>query len=162
MPYYEKILVGVDGSESSEVAFYRAIEITKEYHAQLLIVHISEERIPAAPMDSGTVDIEKGSGKNHGGTLLEDYEQKARKLGLKHVKTLSNYGSPKTEILSFASMHDADLIVCGATGLNAMERIFIGSVSQYITRHATCDVLIARNSHKIEVSGLSIKSTSKL
>ncbi|WP_062232131.1 universal stress protein [Fictibacillus sp. FJAT-27399] len=161
MPYYEKILVGVDGSESSEVAFYRAIEITKEYHAQLLIVHISEEKIPTAPLDAGAVSIEMNRDKSFSESLLENYDEMARKHGLKNVKTLSNYGTPKTEILSFASMHEADLIVCGATGLNAMERIFIGSVSQYITRHATCDVLIARNSQKIESSGLSIKSSSE-
>jgi nucleotide-binding universal stress UspA family protein len=32
----------------------------------------------------------------------------------------------------------------GATGLNAMERILIGSVSSYVARHAECDVLIVR------------------
>ena len=32
----------------------------------------------------------------------------------------------------------------GATGLNAVERLFIGSVSEYVIRHAICDVLIVR------------------
>ena len=32
----------------------------------------------------------------------------------------------------------------GATGLNAVERLFIGSVSEYVIRHAPCDVLIVR------------------
>ncbi|MDN4523164.1 universal stress protein [Fictibacillus fluitans] len=161
MPSYQKILVGVDGSHSSEAAFYRAIEVAKEYHAKLYIVHITEDRLPAAPMDAGAIAIEMDRDQMTAGTLLDDYEKLARNHGLKHITTLSNSGSPKMEILSFASMHEADLIVCGATGLNAMERIFIGSVSQYITRHANCDVLIARNSTKIETSGLSIKSTSQ-
>jgi nucleotide-binding universal stress UspA family protein len=32
----------------------------------------------------------------------------------------------------------------GATGLNAVERLFIGSVSESVIRNATCDVLVVR------------------
>ena len=32
----------------------------------------------------------------------------------------------------------------GATGLSAVERLFIGSVSESVIRHAVCDVLIVR------------------
>ncbi len=34
----------------------------------------------------------------------------------------------------------------GATGLNAVERLLIGSVTEYVTRTATCDVLVVRTS----------------
>ncbi len=32
----------------------------------------------------------------------------------------------------------------GATGLNAVERLLIGSVTEYVTRNAQCDVLVVR------------------
>ena len=32
----------------------------------------------------------------------------------------------------------------GATGLNAVERLFIGSVSESVIRNASCDVLVVR------------------
>ncbi len=32
----------------------------------------------------------------------------------------------------------------GATGLNAVERLLIGSVTEYVTRTAVCDVLVVR------------------
>ncbi|AKU59378.1 nucleotide-binding protein [Lacticaseibacillus paracasei] len=32
----------------------------------------------------------------------------------------------------------------GATGLNAVERLLIGSVTEYVTRNALCDVLVVR------------------
>lgn len=161
MPSYERILVAVDGSPNSEVAFFRGIELSKEYHAELLIVYITEDTSSSAPFDAGTVHFELDREKGFCGSLLNHYESIARKHGLRHVKTVSNSGSPKTEILSFASMHAADLIICGATGLNTMERILVGSVSQYIMRHANCDVLIARNSNSIQSSGLSIRSASQ-
>ena len=34
--------------------------------------------------------------------------------------------------------------MCGASGLNAVERFMIGSVSEAIVRHAPCDVLVVR------------------
>ena len=38
-----------------------------------------------------------------------------------------------------------DLILCGQSGMNRMERLMMGSVSQYIIRFAPCDVLIIRS-----------------
>jgi len=36
------------------------------------------------------------------------------------------------------------LIIVGATGLNAVERFLIGSVSESVARYSKCDVLIVR------------------
>ena len=35
-----------------------------------------------------------------------------------------------------------DLILWGTSGLNAVERFIVGSVSEAIVRHAPCDVLV--------------------
>ncbi|MGF6949449.1 nucleotide-binding universal stress UspA family protein [Neobacillus sp. B4I6] len=43
-----------------------------------------------------------------------------------------------------AKVVKADLIMCGATGLNAVERFLTGSVSEAIVRSAKCDVLVIR------------------
>ncbi|MCT3614679.1 universal stress protein, partial [Lactobacillus acidophilus] len=40
--------------------------------------------------------------------------------------------------------HNIVLIVVGATGLNAVERLLIGSVTEYVTRTSKCDVLVCR------------------
>lgn len=34
--------------------------------------------------------------------------------------------------------------MCGTSGLNAVERFIVGSVSEAIVRHAPCDVLVVR------------------
>ncbi len=39
---------------------------------------------------------------------------------------------------------NADLIMSGTSGLNAVERFIVGSVSESIVRHAPCDVLVVR------------------
>ena len=81
-----------------------------------------------------------------GEELLNEYKEIAEKEGVQNVETILEYGSPKVEIpREIAPKNEVDLIVCGATGLTAVERLFIGSVSEHITRYAKCDVLIVRN-----------------
>jgi len=78
-------------------------------------------------------------------------KKEAEKEGVQNVETIVEYGSPKVRIAKeIAPKHNADLIVCGATGLNAVERFFIGSVSEHITRYAKCDVLVVRIEGDVE------------
>ncbi|MFR9373884.1 universal stress protein, partial [Streptococcus pneumoniae] len=43
---------------------------------------------------------------------------------------------------------EVDLILVGATGLNAFERLLVGSSSEYILRHAKVDLLVVREQEK--------------
>ena len=62
-----------------------------------------------------------------------------------NVETRLEFGPPKLLIpKNLANELDVDLIMCGASGLNAVERFMIGSVSEAIVRHAPCDVLVVR------------------
>jgi nucleotide-binding universal stress UspA family protein len=77
--------------------------------------------------------------------MLENYLKQAEDAGLTKVQYEIDYGSPKIRIpRDLAKKHNVDLIICGATGLNVVERFFIGSVSEHITRYAACDVLVVR------------------
>ena len=77
--------------------------------------------------------------------LLEDYKKLAEDAGVNKVTVEVEYGSPKVKIpKDLAKKHNIDLIICGATGLNAVERFLIGSVSEHITRYSPCDVLVVR------------------
>jgi nucleotide-binding universal stress UspA family protein len=76
---------------------------------------------------------------------LGDYEAEAKKAGVKNISKVIEYGAPKVMIANqIPENNDIDLIMLGATGLNAVERLFIGSVSEYVIRNAACDVLIVR------------------
>ena len=58
------------------------------------------------------------------------------------AKTLK--GDPKIAILDEAEHWGADLIVVGTHGYNALERLWLGSVSRAVASHAKCSVEIAR------------------
>lgn len=76
---------------------------------------------------------------------LENLKDQAKQTGLTDVDIHIRFGNPKTVIATdFPHDHHNDLIVIGATGLNAVERVLVGSVTEYVNRTAPCDVLIVR------------------
>jgi nucleotide-binding universal stress UspA family protein len=63
---------------------------------------------------------------------------------VRSVVTMTPTGSPAATILRDAELNDSDLIVVGARGVGALERVALGSVSESVLRHATCPVLVVR------------------
>ncbi|KGX83495.1 universal stress protein [Pontibacillus marinus] len=144
MPFeYKRIVVAMDGSEASEHAFQKAIDIAKRNDANLYLSHVVDTRAFATVEAYDRTLADRAD--EYASELLQKCEQQARDAGLTSVQIDIEYGSPKIKIAKeIAPKYDADLIICGATGLNAVERFFIGSVSEHITRYASCDVLVVR------------------
>ncbi|MFC0522327.1 universal stress protein [Pontibacillus salicampi] len=144
MPFeYKRIVVAIDGSEASEHAFEKAVEIAKRNDATLFVSHVVDTRAFATVEAYDRTLAERAD--KYAAELLARYERKAKEAGLQHIQVDIDYGSPKVKIAKeVAPKFEADLIICGATGLNAVERFFIGSVSEHITRYANCDVLVIR------------------
>ncbi len=140
---YHHILVAIDGSQEANWAFKKAIEICKRNHASLLITHIIDTRTFATVEAYDRTIAERS--EEYANNLMNEYKVLAMNEGIKDVSTKIEYGSPKVKIAKeVAPKNNIDLIICGATGLNAVERFFIGSVSEHITRYAKCDVLVVR------------------
>jgi nucleotide-binding universal stress UspA family protein len=59
------------------------------------------------------------------------------------IETLTS-GEPASQILRIADEHAIDLIVLGARGLGAAQRLLLGSVSEAVLQGAQCAVLIAK------------------
>ncbi|APZ49034.1 universal stress protein UspA [Jeotgalibaca sp. PTS2502] len=140
---YTTILAPVDGSSESELAFRKAIEVSKRNHSKLVIIHVIDTRAIQTPSGfegSFTDEIIRQTK-----VMMDSYEKAARDAGLSDIESRIEYGSPKVMIgKDLPEEYHADLIMIGATGLNAVERLFIGSVSEYVIRHATCDVMVVR------------------
>jgi len=142
---YKHILVAVDGSLEAEWALEKAIEVCKLHNASLIIGHIIDTRTFATVEAYDRTVAERA--EDFATRLLTNYKELAIAEGVNDVSTEVEYGSPKVRIAKdLAPKNNVDLIVCGATGLNAVERFFIGSVSEHITRYAKCDVLVVRTS----------------
>ena len=140
---YSQIIVAVDGSEQAAIAFKKAVAIAVRNNASLNLVSIVDNRSFGSIEAYGQA-FAKGA-KTAAEGLLTTYKEVAIAAGLEHVNIIVEYGSPKTMIpVELVKRLNADLIICGATGLNSAERIFMGSVSERIVRSALCDVLVVR------------------
>lgn len=142
---YHKILVPMDGSKESEAALSRAIELTLDAGDAgiLSILNVIDTRAfqNVASFDDTMVEAVSDETRKS----LEKYKAQATEAGVKNVDYLIEYGSPKALIAKdVPSEVNADLIVIGATGLNAVERLVIGSVTEFVTRTAKTDVLVVR------------------
>ena len=140
---YQNILVAIDGSKEADFAFKKGIEIAKRNNAKMLLVHVVDTRSFALVEAYDTVIGDRA--EKMAKDMLENYKKQAEEAGITEVHYEIDFGSPKIRIpRELAKKHQIDLILCGATGLNAVERFFIGSVSEHIVRYSPCDVLVVR------------------
>lgn len=139
--HYNSIVVAVDGSKEAEYAFRKSIDVAKRNNGSILnIVNIIDTRSFETYERSIFDTVQKQSEE-----LLNGYKGQAETEGIENVKVVIEYGSPKNILTNeLSNLVEADLIICGATGLNAVERFLIGSVSEAIVRSSTCDVLVIR------------------
>lgn len=146
---YKQILVAVDGSKEAELAFKKSVSIAARNHATLNLINVIDTRSFAAIEAYDRSIAERA--QTFAEDLLGGYQKEALAGGVENVNVIVDYGSPKTMISKdIAKKIEADLIICGATGLNAVERFLIGSVSEYIVRSAACDVLVVRTEEEAD------------
>ena len=100
------------------------------------------------------------------GSIAEEIDARARLVaeaaakrllshGLKVESTVAT-GDPKTVILDHAAAMHAELIVLGASGLSAVERFLLGSVSRAVLRFAPCSVALVREPAAARDTGLKV------
>lgn len=143
MEMYKNIMIAVDGSREAEWAFNKAVEVATLNKSKLSIINIIDTRSFAAleQYDRNVAEKSKEFSEN----LLDGYEKIAKDAGIAEVTKIIDYGSPKAILPRKAvEKTGADMVVCGSTGLNAVERFIIGSVSEAIVRNAKVDVLVVR------------------
>lgn len=147
---YSQIIVAVDGSDESVWAFKKAVAVAKRNDANLNLVNIIDTRSYSAVEAYDRSIAERA--QSYAVDLLEDFKAQAIEAGLTNINVIVEYGSPKTMIpREIPKKIKADLIICGATGLNPVERFLIGSVSENIVRSAKCDVLVVRTPEDIDI-----------
>lgn len=142
-----RILFATDFSESAEAAFGRAVFLAERLEAELHLLHavVLHEYDPNNPKETfpATEEILRNLFEIADSNMASLLEQRGREiLTLKEVKRRGV--SASEVILSYADEIDADLIVMGTHGRTGAARIFMGSVAEAVTRHASCPVLTVR------------------
>ncbi len=132
---YENIMVAVDGSKEADLAFIKGVQSALRNQAKLTIAHVIDTR---GIQSISTFDAEVYEELQvEAQDLMAEYEKRARDAGLTDIQVVIEMGNPKTLLAkTIPEQEEVDLILVGATGLNAFERLLVGSSSEYILRHA--------------------------
>lgn len=145
---YNRVMVAIDGSETAELAFKKAVNIVKRNQGTLIITHVVDTRsVTIFPQYDRPIDYSQflNNSTEAADRTLELYREWATTHGLTDIETVLRNGSPRTELSdTLPNELNIDLLILGATGLSAIERAFVGSVSQHVIRNAPCDVLVVR------------------
>ena len=145
---YQRVMVALDGSESSNRAFQVAVDLTIMLKAELTILHIVE--IPTSiyfPSEPIEVDIEKIQGRDltEWEKLVSQAASLAESKGLRaNQKVMRHMGSVAEGIREYADKNGIDLIVVGTRGLGGVKRLVFSSVAGGVVSNANCSVLVVR------------------
>jgi nucleotide-binding universal stress UspA family protein len=140
MPRIEKVLLATDGSPASEPASEQAIDLATQVEARLLVVSVfggASGRPSEAPADA--VPDSRASLTSKAQAIVA----RARASGV-DASFLVWEGEPGDAIVAAADAESADIIVVGSHGRSGVSRFLIGSVSDYVVRHAHCPVMVVR------------------
>lgn len=140
MPF-ERILVAIDGSEASDRAFDKALELTALTGATLAALAV-EGPLPAYAATVGEVEEVKREKDAFFSRLLTAAEEKAAASGVA-LETELRPGHAAELIVRVAGEWRADLIVLGHKGHFLRDHL-LGSTADRVIEHADCPVMIVR------------------
>lgn len=158
---YARILVPVDGSETSSRGLDEAIKIAKSEGGRLRLVHVVNEYIfdyTSSPVlfSSNLIEAIQESGK----IILAEAEHHVRQQGVSCDSVLleSIGGSAALLILEQSSLWPADLIVMGTHGRRGLVRLTLGSDAEQVVRASTVPVLLVRGPPRLRQSAQAAQS----
>ena len=136
---YDKIFVSLDGTERQSKVLHRAIVMAANDNAELYIGHVIDS---TALETAGTypVDLIPSLEKDFRDSIAEQVAEAEAEPQIKSVKVIVKAG----RIRDMLDVIKPDLVICGARGLSSIKYAILGSISTFLTRSTTCDVLVVK------------------
>ena len=144
---YQRILVPIDGSATSECALQEAIKLAAG-KAQLRLIYVVEEVYLLDAEGYALIDYAalREAVRHTGERSLVQAAEKVRQSGMTAETALLEVTGERVAsvIDGEAKRWPADLIVIGTHGRSGLSRLLLGSVAEGVVRGASVPVLLVR------------------
>jgi len=134
---FGRVVVGVDGSETSAAALEWAVAEAASRGAQLEVVHTWQLVVGPSPYVAMDPEPYEDAARGVMDEVLARVDTSV--LGAEVIRTVVP-GSARATLIDAAS--EADLAVVGARGMGGFRGMLLGSVSHALARHAACPVVV--------------------
>ena len=147
---FKRILVPVDGSETSTKALVAALELARNTDGRVRILHSLDELTCISGIAYG-VDLMRIA-RDQADKVLQDALAVARSAGIPaDSRLLEAPGQRLGEVVADeAQVWEADLIVVGTHGRRGVGRTLLGSGAEQVIRMAPVPVLSIRGNDETE------------
>lgn len=141
---YQRILVPVDGSETSNKALVAALQLARESGGRVRIVHALDELAYLTGYEF-SADLLKVA-REYATKVLADAMEMAKAAGVPaDSRLMETPGGRLGELVADeARGWEADLVVVGTHGRHGMSRVLLGSGAEQVLRLAPVPVLAVR------------------
>jgi nucleotide-binding universal stress UspA family protein len=139
-----KVLVAVDDSKFSEATLKAVIAQFNPRNTEVRVIHVVEPiafSVPPQMAPGYTPELRDQVKKAE--ELVERSAKTLRTAGF-NVEAEVGKGDIREKIIDSAAEWHADIIVIGSHGRSGMRRFLLGSVPEFVSRHANCSVEIVR------------------
>ena len=102
-------------------------------------------------MTHDEVDAQQREARTQGRTAVEATKEALGTLDVPRIGEIETFvveGEPGPALCKFATEVDATAVIVGSRGRGAIKRAFLGSVSDYVVRHAPCSVVVTRSPNR--------------
>ena len=151
----KKILIAVDDTKGSKNVL-SVFQNFVQQPADIVLLHV--ERLEGRSLIIDMIgDAERSTlkemlvGTDHKDALdkraehiLSYYSKELTLNGSSTIKTVRRDGIPSEEILKVAKDEGVELIILGQSGRRGIDRFITGTVAQYVEKHTTVPVLVAK------------------
>ncbi|PLX84674.1 MAG: universal stress protein [Desulfuromonas sp.] len=137
-----KILVPVDGSETSQKTIEAIIAQKERFPPRLSLLHVVDLRLAYRMIPEFQLEMVRENARKAGLALLEKQSDLFRRAGF-DVELLLELGSPREEIPRIANERGFQLLVIGRhADTGEIRDVLFGSVANYVLHNVKCPVLL--------------------
>lgn len=138
-----KILLAVDDSDFAAHLVHAVCAQFRPENTEVLTLHVLQPICPPPPQMGAGYAPELADENKLAQALVQKTANELRDNGFA-VSTTVAIGDVREGIIDTAADWHADLIVVGSHGQRGIQRFLLGSVSEFVARHARCSVQIVR------------------